>query len=459
MDAYEVLAYATILSMLPLLATGLFVAYKHKRDFMRRSGFGKPEVGMLLVGSLFGIFTDIPVIIYGDALLNVNLGGALIPVIVAGSLIYQKKLDIIKLSLGVISVSVISYYLTRFEPGVGIIAVFPYYLVPSAAAILIAVIFESEGSKRIPYAYSTAVLGVLIGADLVRIPLLIDESVMGSIGGAGAMDLVYLSGLIAALPLVAFYYFKNPLSRAKEPLDESLRMLRSERYGESIELSLISVRWELRKAYRLICDPFRQSYDPDRYPWFTFRALGIHPLVAEDYNRMYQAKTSPDRYSAHKAFFTASMMVDTLAKAVNKQFMSLSRRIVAYIIDMILVTLPIFLLLVYYVLSRPVVGEDPTGMSPVFFALASLLISAQFIYFTIVEWYFGTTVGKRLMGLKVVSDDFQKISFVQSAARNSGRYADIALFYYLFSLVLISSSPKGKRIGDHMGGTMVVKYK
>ncbi len=444
--------------MLPLTAAGLFIAYMHKRDFMEETGFGKPEVGMILVGSMFGIFTDIPLIVSDRALLNINLGGALIPIIVTSSLIYRKKLNPLKLSFGVAIVSLVSFYLTRFEPELGIVAEFPHYFIPSLIAIALALILDFKGSMRIPYAYSIAVLGVLIGADLVRIPMLVDASIMGSIGGAGAMDLVYLSGLIAAMPLVVYYYFKNPFSKAEDPLDESLKMLRLGRYKESIDFSISSVREELSKVSRLMRKPdYRMNHEfTDEQ---TFRLLGTHPLLVDDYYKLYDARYKPSISSAHKAFLTATLLKKKIEDSVNDRFSSLVRRISAYIIDILIVTTPIIMAIVFFYMSDPFLSnlEEPSQISPVFFALISLLISAQFIYFTITEWYFGTTIGKKLLGLKVLSDDYHKISFIQSAARNSARYADIALFFYVFSVVLIVSNPERKRIGDYIGGTRVVK--
>ncbi len=455
MDAVEILGAATFFLMLPLLSAGLFIAYMHKRDFMEDTGFGKPEVGMILVGSMFGIFTDIPIIVSGNALLNINLGGALIPIIVSGSLIYRKRLGLLRLSLGVFLVSVTSYYLTRFEPGMGIIAEFPYYFIPSLIAMGLALVLEVRGSKRIPYAYSTGVLGVLIGADLVRIPMLVDAAVMGSIGGAGAMDLVYLSGLIAAMPLVAYYYFRRPAGTAEEPIDQSLRSLRSGRYRESIEYSIRAARMEIDRVSRLVRRPMPMyRWNEDTANRYVFAQLELHPLVVDDYHRLYDARYKPSKNSAHKAFLTATLLKSKVEKTVNRRYSSLVRRIFAYIIDLMIVTIPIAAGIMLLIFSRM---EATTILSPLFMALVSLLVSVQFIYFTLMEWYFGTTVGKRILRLRVLSDDYRKITFTQSAARNAARYADMILFFYIFSLVLMISNPEGKRIGDYVGGTRVVK--
>ncbi len=453
----DILAATTFITMLPVLAAVLFIAYMHKRDFLRSTGFGGPEVGMILVGSMFGIITDIPVIVAESALLNINLGGALIPVIVCGSLIYSKRLNLIKISLGVIMISVLAFYITRFEPTMGIVAEFPYFLMPSALGIGLAFVFERMGETRIPYAYSVSVLGTLIGADLVRIPLLVQEGVFGSIGGAGAMDLVYLSGLMAAVPLVAFYYFRYPKTRAEDPMDESRKMLRSGHYKESIDNSIYSVDRELKKASRLV--------NRDKLPWLGLNPdidvmvmLGLHPMIIGDYTNLLKARLSITPTAAYKAFYTSKLLQKAIKTGINEKYTSMKRRMAAYIIDVLFTTVPIILAIFYLFISVPTYTEV-YQYSSLFLALISLLISIQFIYFTIAEWLFGTTIGKALLGLRVVSDDFHKLNFIQSAARNSARYADILLFFYFVSIVLMMSGPERKRIGDHVGGTRVVKIK
>ncbi len=451
----DILAGTTFISMLPVLAAGLFIAYMHKREFLRSTGFGGPEVGMILVGSFFGIITDIPVVVARSALLNINLGGAVIPLIVCGSLIYKKKLNLIKISIGVAIISIISFYITRFEPAMGIIAEFPYFLLPSAFGIGLAFVFEKSGQTRIPYSYSVSVLGTLIGADLVRIPLLVQEGVFGSIGGAGAMDLVYLSGLMAAVPLVAFYYFKYPSTIAEDPLDESLKLLRSGHYRESIGNAIYSVDIELNKVARLFERTEKSGINPGVEIMIK---LGLHPMVIKDYVNLLESKHDPSLSSAQKAYYTSKLMVNNIKKNMNDKFSSIMRRMAAYLVDVFLITVPILVPILYLYISIP----DYTAIyeyQSLFLALFSLIISIQFLYFTISEWLFGTTIGKALFGLRVMSDDFKKLTFIESAARNSVRYADILLFFYFVSLILMMSGPERKRIGDHVGGTRVVKIK
>jgi len=449
--------------LLPLLSMALLIAYMNKREYMKKSGFDKPEVGIIIVGSLFGLFVDIPLIITGDSLLNINLGGALIPVIVCGSLIYKKDLNLPLIGGGTAVVSVLAYLVTRIEPDVGIVAEFPWFLVPSFAALIIALVLGLFNDEKefftIPYAYTIAVLGNLIGADLLRIPELIRIGILGSFGGAGAMDLVYLSGLIASVPLVFFYYRRHPITPSEDVLDIARQDLHAGRYAQVRDLSLKSVVEELKKAYKLLKMQGLYIRQNPVSNAFVLQKLGFQQYAVDDFLTLSMKKEELDFEEASKDYLTGKLLRDKVRERVNEIYSSLFRRIGAYIIDSIILIIPFVLFIFLIILERNIAGTASLTTTPVMLAVISLGTSIQFLYFTILEWYFGTTIGKKLFGLRVVDEDIGKMSFIQSAARNSGRYADMLLGFYIISIALISRSPSRKRIGDYIAGTRVVKIK
>jgi uncharacterized membrane protein SpoIIM required for sporulation/uncharacterized RDD family membrane protein YckC len=70
----------------------------------------------------------------------------------------------------------------------------------------------------------------------------------------------------------------------------------------------------------------------------------------------------------------------------------------------------------------------------------------------------GQTPGKRWLHLRVVQDGGYSISFPASAARNIARIIDLMPPpAYLVGLVTIAVSKSGKRAGDHLAGTIVVR--
>lgn len=456
--------------MLPVLSVSLLIFYLHKKEFLKKTGFHKPEIGLILVGSFFGLVADVPLIVSDDTLLNINLGGALIPIIVCGSLIYRKRLKIWKLIVGVSIVSVVAYRITRYEPSLGIVAEFPDFLVPSLLALFIAVLLgwftDDDKYNQVPYTYTFAVLGNLIGADLVRIPLLVDESIMGSIGGAGAMDLVYLSGLIGSLPLIFLYYWSEPLHQEKDLVSRSRDKIDDGEFEEGHILIYRAVKNELNKARKLLKyispNPFYDAMEFKETE--VLKYLNFHPYVIFDFISFKSRKKIKSKQQAEKDFLTGRLIKNGIEKYIDEKVNSLSSRIVAYIIDLIIIIIPIFVIL-YYLLQQGIIGIEIVSGTPTFkgrtvlFAILSLSISIQFLYFTILEWLLGGSLGKLLLGLRVMDDDFEKLSFIQSAARNAGRYADMMLFFYIISIVLIIHSSEDKRIGDHIAGSRVVKIK
>ena len=71
-------------------------------------------------------------------------------------------------------------------------------LLPPLVAVMIALILEPANAA--PLAFSSGVIGVLLGADLLHLPEIrkLDTRV-AAIGGAGTFDGVFLTGIIAVL--------------------------------------------------------------------------------------------------------------------------------------------------------------------------------------------------------------------------------------------------------------------
>ncbi|MBS3782113.1 MAG: DUF1614 domain-containing protein [Candidatus Thermoplasmatota archaeon] len=436
----------------------------NKREFLEESGFNKPVVGMIIIGSFFGVFADIPLIIFSDSLLNINLGGALIPVIICGALIYRKKMNPLWVMFGTVVISVLAYLVSRIEPGVGIVAEFPYYFLPAAGALIISILFglllKKDETFQIPYAYTVGVLGTLIGADFLRIPDLLEMGVLGSFGGAGAMDLVYLSGLIAVVPLIFVYYIRHDHSPPRDPLLRAERYLKRGEYANSKKQILQGVQKEISRAYKLLSrniDPL--FLEPPSTSSDVLRCLGLSPAVVKDYRTLTQTRGGTDLIETKKDFLTARLLRSSIKNRLSNVYTSFLRRFLAYLLDMIVMGIPFVIFFIYMSSSAVSPGSQMVISEPVSLAVISLGVSIQFIYFTLTEWYFGTSLGKAVVGLKVLDDDLGRITFVQSAARNSGRYADIFLGFYILSLILILRSPEKKRIGDYIADTRVVKTK
>ena len=86
--------------------------------------------------------------------------------------------------------------------------------------------------------------------------------------------------------------------------------------------------------------------------------------------------------------------------------------------------------------------------------MISLLVF--FAYYVIGEAFFGRTIGKRFVGLRVVGENGDHIGLGAALVRNLLRIVD-GLFFYLVAAAAVWSSPRRQRIGDRAAHTFVVR--
>lgn len=131
----------------------------------------------------------------GRIIVAINLGGAILPILFSFYLFIVHELQLWPVLLATLLVSAISYGLSRPVPGLGI--AMPVFIPPVIAA-LTALLIDPEHSA--PLAYIAGTLGVIIGADLLRLKSIqaIGAPVV-SIGGAGTFDGIFLTGIVAVL--------------------------------------------------------------------------------------------------------------------------------------------------------------------------------------------------------------------------------------------------------------------
>ena len=131
----------------------------------------------------------------GRTLIAINVGGGLTPICFSQYLILHNQLAWVTVILAIALVAAISRLVSRPIAGLGI--GMPIFVAPISAA-LIAVIVDSAHSA--PLAYVCGTLGVLIGADLLRLKDIRRMGVpIASIGGAGTFDGIFITGIVAVL--------------------------------------------------------------------------------------------------------------------------------------------------------------------------------------------------------------------------------------------------------------------
>jgi uncharacterized membrane protein len=153
--------------------------------------------------SLIGSRVDIPLFAIaapgaartsGSTLVALNVGGALIPILVSLYLLFRTRMYG-RMLIGTVVVAAVVYHLARLVPGAGIaVPILAPPLLAAGVALLLAF------RRAPPVAYVAGSMGTLIGADLMNLG---DIARIGapvvSIGGAGTFDGVFLTGLLAGL--------------------------------------------------------------------------------------------------------------------------------------------------------------------------------------------------------------------------------------------------------------------
>ena len=224
--------YLVLLSLLVVLMPSLVLSFRE----VLVSGLGLPpeEVGSFLLLSLLGSFVNVPVTqvesrvpiyrmrevrFFGvnwrvprlemgvrRTLVSINVGGALLPIIVSLYLLYSiplKSPDPISTYMKVLFVlaveTVVVYRSSRLIKGLGIAT--PAFVPPITVAIATTFVHMLLGTScPTQIAYIGGTLGTLIGADLLNMRKISELGApMVSIGGAGTFDGIYTTGLISVL--------------------------------------------------------------------------------------------------------------------------------------------------------------------------------------------------------------------------------------------------------------------
>jgi uncharacterized membrane protein len=133
----------------------------------------------------------------GKIIIAVNVGGCVVPVAFCLYLLKNFQVDPLSLLICIGVVSAVARSFSWPVRGVGI--AIPVLIAPAAAALVAWLLGREQAA---PLAYIGGTLGVLIGADLLRLPDIRRMRVpVASIGGAGSFDGIFLTGILAVLLL------------------------------------------------------------------------------------------------------------------------------------------------------------------------------------------------------------------------------------------------------------------
>jgi hypothetical protein len=196
---------------IPIIA--LFIAYLILTKAFRYMGFTSLEaIIILFVSFLFGFeiiifgfnISNIYLFSYGNWNVGINIGGAMIPILLSIYLVIKKKIPLKKVAIGILIVTIIAFFVTRPVADKGIVASFPYWLLPAIfASIISAVLLWKDFIKAAPLAYISGTIGVLIGADFLHLWELLNiptkTTTNAVIGGAVVFDMIFITGILAVI--------------------------------------------------------------------------------------------------------------------------------------------------------------------------------------------------------------------------------------------------------------------
>lgn len=200
----------------------IYAGFRARADVAERMGFTDADVALVTVGALAAPVLSVPLAVVEGTVFAVNLGGALVPLILAWRLYHRGHLPLGRTLLAAVPVAAVTWYVVDVEPGVGVVAPWPQFLYPALAALGVGLLAGGIRPDRAgPIALAAGSLGALVGADLVTLPEILEvarTAPMGSalvVGGGGSFDLVFLAGAIGLALSIALTLV---VTEAAEPL-------------------------------------------------------------------------------------------------------------------------------------------------------------------------------------------------------------------------------------------------
>ena len=145
-------------------------------------------------------------------------------------------------------------------------------------------------------------------------------------------------------------------------------------------------------------------------------------------------------------------VADVQRKASHLPLSSLKKRAAAFLIDFgIILAITVTIVIVPQALSLSPATFLNGGISVVLFTTIGLL----WLYSTLLEGFNGQSLGKRVMGLKVVRTDGKKMSYDHAAIRNFGKILPLLPFDLLIGIWRIPDKTF-MRYFDKFAGTTVI---
>jgi uncharacterized membrane protein len=206
---FAVNTHLLVLIALSAIVLLLFLfLFRLARQFVA-AGFTRGEaIAILLAAPVLGL-VNIPLSQEGNLVLAVNVGGAIVPLLVTAKLVLENRAPRLRTLVATVVVGLLAYRSSSFVADQGIEI---SWFLPVAASLVAGIVLTFGRLRRAaPLSYASGTLGILIGADLWRLPEVMASQPahleVASIGGAGALDAVFLVGVFAVLLALLLWSF------------------------------------------------------------------------------------------------------------------------------------------------------------------------------------------------------------------------------------------------------------
>lgn len=427
----------------------------------RAAGLGRHVEALIILGFIstmtFAGMGNVPIYFTERGVVAFSLVGAIVPTVLSLYFLYKAGWTRGVLALAAIgATSWVAFYVSRTEEGLGIVAEFPFFFLPSLTAAFLATLIAPGSIRAVPIAYAAGSLGGLIGADLVRFDWVLREAAAfgGSFGGADAMDLVSLAGLWAAafagVPLLPYY----ARLRQSRPAWERVGILAQEgRYQAA-----------LMQAQEILNDRlarWAQARGMKGAPPDVIRRQSFAEPVFQRLEEALWLGPSVDEATANPVLRDLEGLDRRLRDVIAAPAAPLGKRVGAAAIDLVVILVAVGAALAYVVPIDLVAVEDETAQA---LEDRSVLIKTIFVvwiavathvlYPLVTEWLSGgRTLGKALVGIRVRRTDGSRPSGWDYVVRNLGRLLDLPTFYLV---PFAARKDTGRqRLGDYFAGTVV----
>lgn len=136
----------------------------------------------------------------------------------------------------------------------------------------------------------------------------------------------------------------------------------------------------------------------------------------------------------------------------NLELASLRSRALAFVIDDLLIT---FLIVIVFWDTIVTTTNDPAVVLAIMNQFLWPVLFVKFVYHSFFVWYYGATVGKIIVKIKVIDyNHLGRVSLLNSMFRSAGRILSEMFFYIGFLLGFFSEGRQ--TFHDKIGRTLVV---